>query len=49
LEDQTLFERIERDMEKILREHQPEKILDDILQQIRLIQARFKTDHRMAD
>ncbi|MCP4392207.1 MAG: hypothetical protein GY802_28195 [Gammaproteobacteria bacterium] len=49
LEDQTLIERIEQDMEKILREHQPEKIPDDILQQIRLIQARFKTDHRVVD
>ncbi len=44
LADQTLIERIDQDIEKILQEHQPEKIPDDILQQIRSIQAQFKTE-----
>jgi len=47
LADETLVERIERDMEKVLQEHQAEKRDDDILRQIRSIQARFKTNHPM--
>ncbi len=49
LEDETLVQRIDRDISKILREHQPEKIPDDILRQIRSIQARFKSEYPATD
>ncbi len=42
LADETLTERIDQDIKKMLEEHQPEMLPDDILQQIRSIQARFK-------
>ncbi|MEE8387408.1 MAG: trimethylamine methyltransferase family protein [Acidiferrobacterales bacterium] len=48
LADETLVERIERDIKKTLQDHQPEKISDDILQQIRLIQSRFKAEYPVA-
>jgi len=49
LADETLVERIDRDIKKTLADHHPEKIPDDILQQIRSIQSRFKVDHPVAN
>ncbi|MCP3848869.1 MAG: hypothetical protein GY694_01335, partial [Gammaproteobacteria bacterium] len=40
--DQTLIERIDEDIKKLLQNHQPEKLPDDILRQLRLIQSSFK-------
>ncbi|MCP4186657.1 MAG: hypothetical protein GY763_03535 [Gammaproteobacteria bacterium] len=40
--DQTLIERIDEDIKKLLQNHKPEKLSDDILLQIHSIQARFK-------
>jgi len=44
LPDESLVERIERDIKKILEEHQPERMSPDILLQIKAIQERFKTE-----
>jgi len=49
LADETLIERIDRDIRKVLQKHQPEKIPDDILQQIHLIRTWFRNDHSMAN
>ncbi|MCP4494917.1 MAG: hypothetical protein GY820_47600 [Gammaproteobacteria bacterium] len=44
--DQTLIERIDEDIKKLLQNHQPEKLSDDILQQVRSIQSRFKAEYK---
>jgi len=44
LPDESLVERIERDIKKILEEHQPERMSPDILLQIKAIMERFKTE-----
>lgn len=45
LPDQTLVERIDADIERMLGEHKPEKVSDTVLQQIRSIQAGFEAEH----
>ncbi|MCP3687349.1 MAG: hypothetical protein GY784_02945 [Gammaproteobacteria bacterium] len=44
--DQTLIERIDADIKNLLQNHQPEKLADVMLQQIRSIQSRFKTEYQ---
>ncbi len=49
VEDETLVERIDRDIQQALENHTPEKLSDDTLSQIRAIQQRFADEHTVTD
>jgi len=49
VEDETLVERIERDIRQVLENHTPERLSDDILSRIRAIQKRFATEYSASD
>jgi len=49
VEDETLVERIERDIRQVLENHTPERLPDDILSRIRAIQKRFATEYSAPD
>ncbi|MEX3010924.1 trimethylamine methyltransferase family protein [Hoeflea sp. TYP-13] len=45
LDDETLVERIERDMQEMLDKHVPDQLPDEVLEKIRAIQKRFEAEH----